>query len=126
MDEKIGGYAFILGVIIAVIAGIAVGVNIGQSWVGWVPLILFIIGIIVGLLNIGDKEITPFLIASIALMLTYSAGTGLLEINKVLPSVGTILQQIVHHVVILVAPAALIIGLLEFWKIASTPKGSTK
>ncbi|MFH1234736.1 MAG: hypothetical protein V1493_03950 [Candidatus Diapherotrites archaeon] len=126
MDEKLGGYAFILGVVIAVIAGIAVGLSMGASWIGWVPFALFLLGIVVGILNVGDKEIVPFLTAAIALMLTESAGTSLLTIDKVLPPVGLILQQLVHHVVVFVAPAALIIAILEFWKIASTQKGSTK
>jgi hypothetical protein len=126
MDEKIGGYAFILGVLIAVIAGIAVGLSMGQSWIGWVPFALFLLGIVVGILNVGDKEVVPFLTAAIALMLTESAGTSLLTIDKVLPPIGLILQQMVHHIVVFVAPAALIIAILEFWKIASTQKGSSK
>lgn len=126
MDEKLGGYAFILGVVIAVIAGIAVGLSMGQSWIGWIPFVLFLLGIVVGILNVGDKEVVPFLTAAIALMLTESAGTSLLTIDKVLPPIGLILQQLVHHVVVFVAPAALIIAILEFWKIASTQKGSSK
>lgn len=126
MDEKIGAWAFIIGVIIAVVAGLAVGaMGAGQEqWVGYVPLVLVVLGFIVGLLNVGDKEVKAFLTAAIALMVTGLAGTHLLTINKVIPQLGTILQGMVTYLLVFVAPAALIVALLEFYKLGSTPKGT--
>ena len=126
MDQKIGSWAFIVGVILAVIMGLAIGAMdvTGATWVGYVPLLLVILGLVIGFLNIGDREVGPFLVAAIALMVTGIAGTGLLEINTVLPPLGTILQSMFHYVVILVAPAALIVALLDFYKLAGTPKGT--
>lgn len=126
MDEKLGSWAFIIGVIIAVITGLAMGAMdlAGATWVGYVPLILVIFGIIVGFLNVGDKEVGPFLVAAIALMVTGMAGTGLLTIDQVLKPLGTILQSMFHYLVIFVAPAALIVALLDFYRLAGTPKGA--
>lgn len=126
MDEKIGSWAFIIGVIIAVITGLAVGAMglVTEAWVGYVPLLLVILGFIVGFLNIGDKEVAPFLVAAIALMVAAMAGTGLLEINKVLAPLGSVLQSMFHYITVFVAPAALIVALLDFYRLSSTPKGA--
>lgn len=63
---KIGHWAFILGIIIAILAGF--------SEIYYLPTILFVLGLIVGFLNITEKESTPFLVAVIALLLTGTAG----------------------------------------------------
>ena len=60
--EKLGGWAFILGVVIAIIAGLASGALDAIS-AGYVTLALVVLGLIVGFLNIGDKEVNNFLIA---------------------------------------------------------------
>jgi hypothetical protein len=102
MDLKqIGGYAFILGVIIAIIAAFVS--------VSWVPLVLVVLGLIVGLLNITDKETTSFLVAALALGMG-SAALGPLGI----PAIASIFQNIA----LFVAPAAFIVALLAIWKMA--------
>jgi len=126
MDQKIGSWAFIIGVIIAVITGLAVGAMgvEGAEWVGYMPLVLIILGFIVGFLNIGDKEVGPFLMAAIGLLVVGMAGTGLLEIDLVLAPLGSILARMVGYIAVFAAPAALIVALLEFYKLAGTPKGA--
>ena len=64
--ETIGRWAFIAGVIIALLAGIAAAV--GGAMGGYVPLLMLILGVIVGLTTITEKESTPFLVAAIALL----------------------------------------------------------
>ena len=128
MDEKIGGYAFILGVVIAVILGLYAASTTPMTTLPpadmlvWLPLILVILGLIVGFLNIGDKEVMPFLVAAIALVLV---GTAHAEL-ALIPYIGMYLAKIVSYIALFAAPAALIVALLEFWKIASTQKGSSK
>lgn len=117
VDQRIGSWAFILGVIIAVIAGLAVGA--ADTYTGPITLILVILGLVVGFLNIGDKEISGFLIASIALI---AAGTAnLASINQLVPLLGTILQRIVTNVAVFVAPAALVVALKAVYNLASQP-----
>ncbi|PJA18603.1 MAG: hypothetical protein COX63_02075 [Candidatus Diapherotrites archaeon CG_4_10_14_0_2_um_filter_31_5] len=113
--EKIGELAFILGVVIALIAGVAF--NYLGSLAGWVPLVLVILGIIVGLLNIKDKETTPFLIASIALLAT-GAVDSFRIIDEVLNPLGTILYYIFANIAVFVAPAALIVAIVAIKKLA--------
>ncbi|UCD07775.1 MAG: hypothetical protein JSW41_02285 [Candidatus Aenigmatarchaeota archaeon] len=116
VDQRVGAWAFILGVIIAIIAGIVV-TAIPTGITEWVALILVILGIVVGFLNIQDKQITGFLIAAIALMLTASAWQGLQPIF----GLGTLLTNIVVYIATFVAPAALVVALKEVLNIAKSP-----
>ncbi len=122
MDQKIGSWAFIIGVVIAIVTGIAVGLMpevSGETWVSYVPLLLVILGLIVGFLNIGDKEVMPFLIASIALVMV-----GTVAELSTIPYIGIMLAKIVNYIAVFAAPAALVVALLEFYRLAVTPKGT--
>ncbi|RLG69133.1 MAG: hypothetical protein DRO07_02695 [Candidatus Iainarchaeum archaeon] len=121
MDQTIGSWAFIIGVLIAILGGIFAPMLAEQA--AWITLVLVILGLIVGFLNIGDKEVPGFLMATIALMLVGSADLEI--IDKVIAPVGTYLASIVANIVAFVAPAALVVALLEIYRLASTPKGTT-
>ena len=56
---RVGKGSFIVGLVIAA----AGGIGFEQAWFGWVFAVL---GLIVGFLNISDKESQPFLLAAIA------------------------------------------------------------
>ena len=117
---QIGGYAFLLGTIIAILTGLAAGALGPGALVGpapWITLVLVILGLIVGFLNVGDKETTPFLIAAIALIVLGSA--RLESINTAIPILGSVLQSMVVNVAVFVAPAALIVSLKAVWNFAS-------
>lgn len=121
-NEKIGSWAFIIGVLIAVIFGLAGSVFVGLE--AYAILALVILGLIVGFLNITDKEIKTFLIASIALLLVGSA--TLLPLNTLIPglNLGTYLQSIVNNIAVFVAPAALITALKAVYMIGKAPEPS--
>ena len=116
-SQKIGSYAFLLGVIIAVIAGLIQAVDyimataMMSGVVGYIALILVILGLIIGFLNIKDKHITDFLIATIAV-----AMIGLVALSPASLAVDPIvylINAIVRNIVTLVAPAALIVGVKQ-------------
>ena len=73
MNQTIGSWAFILGVLIAIIAGLAAAMVV--EYAAMITLVLIILGLIVGFLNINDKETQPFLVATIALMAVKLNGT---------------------------------------------------
>src|SRR3989344_337994 len=112
--QQIGGYAFIIGVVIAVIAGLGAAGLLGASVASWVPLLLVILGLVVGLLNVTDKETEKFLIEAAALMLTGTASVSL----TVIPTIGPYLADIVRYIAVFVAPAALIVALKSVWNLA--------
>jgi hypothetical protein len=105
MDARLGHWAFIVGIVIAIIAGLV------PAWqtptITWV---LVILGLIVGLLNITAKETVEFLVAAVALMLIGSAGA--------IPALGTIVLSILANIVAFVAPAALIVALKSIYELA--------
>jgi hypothetical protein len=110
--QEIGSYAFLLGIIIAIIATFLYPTVLSAPM--WVPVLLIILGLIVGLLNITDKETTSFLVAAIALILTSGALAGLSAWG-----LGAI-STLVAYIAIFVAPAALIVALLSVWKLAKS------
>ncbi len=105
MAQKMGQWAFIVGVVLAILFGFFKAGN----WAGVVTLVLVIAGLIVGFLNVTERETTPFLVAAIALMATSAA--NLMVINDLVPNVGTWLQNIVGNFAVLIAPAAVVVAL---------------
>ena len=127
--EEMAKYAFMAFAAIALIAGLAVGYMAydAGTWTadktvadinGYVMLVMLILGIIVGLISITAKEVTPFLIAAIALMVT---GVGLnvwSPISKVHELLYYWATGILNYFVAFAAPAAVIIAMKSIWAIA--------
>jgi len=103
----IGYWSFIGGLIVAVLAGFVE--------VPALPLVLFILGLIVGLLNITEKESTPFLVAVIALLLIGVAG---LQLGKLTPIVVPILNNFIAFV----AAAGLVVAIKQVIVLAKSAK----
>jgi hypothetical protein len=101
---EVGSWAFIVGLVIAVVLGVAPMLLTAANTV----LLLGILGIIVGLLNIGDKEIHTYLMANIAFLV---ASGSLLGLAAVIPMLGVYLSGIIGDIVIFVAPGAAIVAL---------------
>jgi hypothetical protein len=112
--------AFIAGYVLSIIAGI------------WLPtnqiliLILVILGVIVGLLNITGKEIIPYLIAAIALIIVGNIGDGgaFSPLNDVWEGLGDVLNDIVRKMAIFSAPAAVIQAIRAGVTLAKPSDGS--
>jgi ATP synthase protein I len=108
--QRIGGYAFLLGLLLSIIFALIPSINTSN----WVPIVLLVLGIIIGLLNIEDKNITLFLLASIVLIAT--SATPL----NTLPIVGSFLQKLILNFVNFVMPAALIVSVVAIIRIANS------
>jgi hypothetical protein len=93
----VGRWAFIVGLVIAVIAGLL----FQAAWVVWV---LAILGVIVGLLNVGGEETQSFLLAAIAFAISASA------LNTI-PLIGGILENMLSYVAAFVAGAMVVVAL---------------
>lgn len=89
LGDLIGGWAFLIGVILAVVVGFFP--SVGTSTV---MTTLVVIGIVIGLLNVADNETTPFLLSGVVLVLVSSAGAAMLSgipyINGILYSLMAI------------------------------------
>ncbi len=101
-NANIGKWAFILGLVIAVLAGLFYQ----PDWALWV---LAILGVIVGLLNVTAEDTRGFLMAAIALTLSATA-------LNTLPIVGTAFSYVLPFVVAFVAGATIVVALKELFQ----------
>lgn len=111
MASKLGQWAFVGGVVIALLLGF-----VPQQWQGQLILLLVVLGLIVGFLNVTEKETTPFLVAAIALLATGAAKESLALIPP--EALGNFLVSAVSNVNVLVAPAAILVALKAIWALA--------
>jgi hypothetical protein len=97
----LGHWAFVIGILLAILAGFTA--------IEYLPTILFILGLIVGFLNVTEKESTPFLVAVIALLMVGMAG---------LQFGGEVLESILNNFIAFVAAAGLIVALKQVLAVA--------
>ena len=102
----VGFWAFIIGLVIAVLAGIVAPAN------SIVILVLLILGLIIGFLNITAKEITLFLVATIALVVVGNVFTPLTVLD-----LGKFLGSMLSYVATLMAPAAIVAAIKALWAV---------
>ncbi|MBI5051170.1 hypothetical protein HZC08_00255 [Candidatus Micrarchaeota archaeon] len=117
-NEKMGEWAFILGVVIAVIVG-AFSAWV-QPWQGFLMALLALLGLVVGLLNVSSKEVDSFLIATIVLMVgATSIGSTFGVIGNLGTGIGQIVVGFVQALTAFVAPGAVLVALKSVYGLAS-------
>ena len=115
---KASGWLFVLGILIAVVAGLVPSIDASL-----VTAVLAVLGFVIGLLGIAGvgsidhKEADIFLLAVIALMAAGNAGSAFANLPEPL---STYLVAIVNNIGILVVPAAVLVALRAIWISAST------
>ncbi len=119
-QQAVGSWAFLIGIIIAILAGAAAGV-LDPTTAGYVPLVLVILGLIVGFLNIADKEVQAFLIAGMALLIVGIPAGSLLVLDTIITPLGTVLSKILQMIAVFAAPAVLVVSLKAFYNLSKTP-----
>ena len=102
--EQVGKWAFIVGMVVAVVGG----AGFGQSWFSWV---LVLLGLVVGFLNIAGKESFRFLLASIALIVAANAVGGL-------PYIGGYATAIIANLIAFMSAAVLVVALKSLFELA--------
>jgi len=97
----IGGIAFLVGFVLAVVGGIVARDN------GGIVLALVILGIIVAALNITAKEVMPVMIAAIALIVAGGANI-FTPLDSLILGLGKAFNGIVNDLAIFMVPVAII------------------
>ena len=105
--EKMGHWAFLIGVVLAIIAGF-----VPQLQTPTVTWILVLLGLVVGFLNVTAKETQEFLIAAVALVIAADAAADIIAL-------GLTTSMILGNVVTFVFPAAGLVALKTVWQLAS-------
>jgi len=117
---RASGYLFLLGVIVAVVAGVARDAMIGYELS--IHSILVVLGFVIGLLGVAGVgsiergQSQTFLLAVIALVAAGASGAVLADI----PTIGVYMASVVSYIAALVLPAAVLIALEAVWKAGST------
>lgn len=101
----IGSWAFLIGVVLAVVLGL-LG-SIGGTW----TIVLVVIGLLVGLLNVADKETMPFLMSGTVLIIASALGkSGVLDIQ--------ILADVLDALLVIFIPATVIVAIKNVFNLA--------
>ena len=103
--DVVGKWAFLIGVILAVVLGLFDPVL--GNW----AIVLVVIGLIVGLLNVTDKEVTPFLMSGAVLIIASALGGSLMSD---MPYVGAVLDALLAVFV----PATVIVAIKNVFSLA--------
>jgi len=126
MMAKIGSWAFLIGIVIALLIGLYTATTIEDEAVemffdtdngGYVAWVLAIIGAIVGILavfgkgTITAKETPGFLIAGIALVVMYGVFKGI----AITPWIGSLFYGVSMSLSIFVAPAVGLLAVKAIW-----------
>jgi len=107
--QKFGAFSFLAGILIAIFFGIIPSLRN----LTWVAVVLMILGILVGLLNIEDKNISLFLLAAISLV---AMSTSL----NAMPVIGDLLRAIIINLVQFVGPAALVVSIVAIVRVSNS------
>jgi len=108
--NTLGAWAFLIGIVVATTIGIFSAQVTGQVQEVVLWLLIFL-GIIVGLLNITNKESLGFLLVIVALVIVSYFGKTILMIVPVL-------RNILWALLILFIPTAIIVALKSVFEMA--------
>ncbi len=95
---NLGRWLFLAGLIICIVVGLGLANN------PWVPAALAILGVVVGLLNVGTSESTRFLLAAIGLIICASS------LNTI-PYIGQHASSIAGYLVSFIAAAVFVVAI---------------
>ncbi|HLC32504.1 MAG TPA: hypothetical protein VJJ82_01640 [Candidatus Nanoarchaeia archaeon] len=109
--SKLGVWAFVIGLVLAVIIAI-VGAAAPPAWA---IVLLALVGIVVGLLNIQDREVQLFLVAGIGFLLSFQALAVVLQSVAFGWSGAAIFFGLLS---VFIAPATAIVGLRALYNVA--------
>lgn len=109
--KSIGSIAFIVGLVLAAIIALFSAVTIPA----WAIIVMAILGVIVGILNVADKEIMLFLVASITFLISFQA---LSSVFTTLFLGWSAVGAFFSLMNVFVAPAAAIVAIVALFKIA--------
>lgn len=115
-ENLVGAYAFLVGVIFAILMGISQKfLDITYSNIPYA--FLMVLGIIIGFLNIGDRDSMTFLIASLSLVIVSGFGQSALIYVSNIPILSS-LTAILAALLVMFVPATIIVALKTVFNLA--------
>ena len=105
MGSTIGSWSFLIGVVLAIILAFYGSITQTLMW------LLVIIGIIVGLLNIADEEVEPFLLSGVVLIIASSFGNSVVSISP-------LFNRVLNSMLLIFVPATIIVAIKNVFSLA--------
>ena len=112
MLVQVGKWSFIAGVVLAILTGF-----FAISYIGFV---MFVLGLIVGFLNVGDKEVNDYLIAVIALLLI--GASAFQALDTLSETIGTFMESVVGNFVSFVAASGIVVAIKAILQLGKLEK----
>lgn len=100
--KLVGKWSFIGGLLIAILAAFLTGYGTA------VALLLFVLGLLVGFLNVSEKDSTKFLLGTIAIL---TGGIASLNAISILGGLSTILGAVLANFIAFVGAAGLVVAI---------------
>ncbi len=104
-ENMIGGWAFLIGVVLAIVFALFGVLSPTVSW------ILIVIGLVVGFLNIADEEATPFLMSGAVLIIASAFGQNAIQVSA-------ILSRVLSALLMIFVPATIVVAIRNTFSLA--------
>ena len=104
-QNLIGSWAFLIGVVLAILLGAFGALTQTMTW------ILVVIGLIVGFLNVTDKETQPFLLSGAVLIIASAFGQQVVAVSPVF-------NRILESLLLIFVPATIIVAIKNVFSLA--------
>lgn len=115
-ENLLGAYAFLVGVVLAVVFGLF-NKSLEQAG-GLFYSALVLIGLVVGFMNVGDKDSKTFLVASLSLVIVAALGAEPLKYIALNNYFVTSLRNVLGSLLVLFVPATIIVALKTVFAMA--------
>lgn len=115
-ENLVSAYAFLAGVVLAVIVGLFQ--NAPNELKNVFYILLVILGLLVGFINTGDKDSITFLMASLALVIVGGLGNNTIMFIANLSPILSLLNTILQALLVLFIPATIVVALKTVFSIA--------
>jgi hypothetical protein len=108
-ENLVGAYAFLIGVVLAVVLGVF---NKSLESAGEIFYsLLILIGLVVGYVSVSDKNTNTFLLASLSLVVVAGMGIQPLLYVSMTNGVVEVIRNVLSSLMVLFVPATIIVAL---------------
>lgn len=120
-ENLVGAWAFLIGVVLAIIVGIVTGLFSSINVTPLVLGILSILGLFVGFF-VAEKDIGTFLLASISLVVVSYIGISGLILGAAISglNIGNMISSVLQSLLALFVPATIVVALKSVFSIAKS------
>ena len=114
-ENLFGAWAFLIGVVLAV----AVGILSFGTLNSIILAVLVILGMVVGFINVSDKDVNKFLLAAVSLVIVSFAGIqGIKGAEIIGIQIGKIISSTLGALLVLLVPATVVVAIKSLFSIS--------